>query len=164
MWKQFKGRQDLGRGVHIVCEKQQGGHCGLHSSGPTEIREGEPSPVTDSPGRFSDPSEGPNARRWASGCAPSGRCMPETTAMVNVSLHYWAGAKAAAGVERETVEAATVADAVAIAAQRHGDPRFARILNVSSVLMEDRVLRGNDLEKELTESVEVEVLPPFAGG
>ena len=57
------------------------------------------------------------------------------------------------------MEAATVADAVAIAAQRHGDPRFARILNVSSVLMEDRVLRGSDLEKELTESVEVEVLP-----
>jgi molybdopterin synthase sulfur carrier subunit len=84
--------------------------------------------------------------------------------MVNVSLHYWAGAKAAAGVERETVEAATVADAVAIAAQRHGDPRFARILNVSSVLMEDRVLRASDLERELTESVEVEVLPPFAGG
>ena len=53
-----------------------------------------------------------------------------------------------------------MADAVAIAAQRHGDPRFARILNVSSVLMEDRVLRGSDLEKELTESVEVEVLPP----
>jgi molybdopterin converting factor small subunit len=84
--------------------------------------------------------------------------------MVNVSLHYWAGAKAAAGVERETVEATTVADAMAIAALRHRDPRFARILNVSSVLMQDRVLRGDDLETELTESVEVEVLPPFAGG
>jgi molybdopterin converting factor small subunit len=84
--------------------------------------------------------------------------------MVRVSLHYWAGAKAAAGVERETVEAATVADAVAIAGQRHGDPRFVRILNASSVLMEDRVLRGDDLGKALTESVEVDVLPPFAGG
>jgi sulfur-carrier protein len=84
--------------------------------------------------------------------------------MVSVCLHYWAGAKAAAGVEKETVEAATVAEAVAIAAQQHGDSRFARILNVSSVLMENRVLHGDDLGKTLTKSVEVDVLPPFAGG
>jgi sulfur-carrier protein len=84
--------------------------------------------------------------------------------MVSVCLHYWAGAKAAAGVERETVEAATVAEAMATAAQRHGDPRFARILNVSSVLMENRVLHGDDLGRVLTTSVEVDVLPPFAGG
>ena len=84
--------------------------------------------------------------------------------MVSVCFHYWAGAKAAAGVERETVEAATVAEAVAMAAQRHGDPRFARILNVSSVLMDNRVLRGHDLDNVLTDSVEVDVLPPFAGG
>jgi sulfur-carrier protein len=90
--------------------------------------------------------------------------MPETTAMVSVCLHYWAGAKAAAGVERETVEAATVAEAMAAAARRHGDPRFARILNVSSVLMENRVLRGDDLRQVLAASVEVDVLPPFAGG
>ena len=84
--------------------------------------------------------------------------------MVSVSLHYWAGAKAAAGVEWETVEAATVADAMTIAARQHGDPRFARILNVSSILMENRVLRGNDLGEALTQSIEVDVLPPFAGG
>jgi molybdopterin converting factor small subunit len=51
-----------------------------------------------------------------------------------------------------------------MAAQRHGDPRFARILNVSSVLMDNRVLRGHDLDNVLTDSVEVDVLPPFAGG
>jgi sulfur-carrier protein len=90
--------------------------------------------------------------------------MPETTAMVSVCLHYWAGAKAAAGVERETVEATTVAEAVAAAAEQHGDPRFARILNVSSVLLENRVLRGHDLRRVLTDPVEVDVLPPFAGG
>ena len=84
--------------------------------------------------------------------------------MVSICLHYWAGAKAAAGVERETVEAATVAEALAMAAQRHGDPRFTRILNVSSVLLENRVLRGDDFRKVLTDSVEVDVLPPFAGG
>lgn len=84
--------------------------------------------------------------------------------MVSVCLHYWAGAKAAAGVERETLEATTVAEAVAMAVQRHGDPRFARILNVSSLLMENRVLRGHQLRKVLTDSVEVDVLPPFAGG
>ncbi len=57
-----------------------------------------------------------------------------------------------------------MADAIAIAGQRHGDPRFARILNASSVLMESRVLRDNELGSALTESVEVDVLPPFAGG
>jgi molybdopterin converting factor small subunit len=67
-------------------------------------------------------------------------------------------------MERETVEAATVAEALAMAAQRHGDPRFARILNVSSILLENRVLRGHELRRALTESVEVDVLPPFAGG
>jgi sulfur-carrier protein len=90
--------------------------------------------------------------------------MPETTAMVSVCLHYWAGAKAAAGVERETVEATTVAEAMATAAEQHGDPRFARILNISSVLLENRVLRDHDLRRVLTDPVEVDVLPPFAGG
>jgi sulfur-carrier protein len=84
--------------------------------------------------------------------------------MPTVSLHYWAGAKAAAGVEQETVEAATVSEALAIAATRRNDPRFQRILNVSSILVEDRVVRGNELSVPLAGPVEVQVLPPFAGG
>ena len=90
--------------------------------------------------------------------------MPETTAMVSVSLHYWAGAKAAAGIERESVEAATLAEALSIVGRRRSNPRFARILNVSSILVNNKVLRGDDLTQELTRPVEAEVLPPFAGG
>jgi molybdopterin synthase sulfur carrier subunit len=84
--------------------------------------------------------------------------------MVTVSLHYWAGAKAAAGVERESVEAATMAEALAVVGRQRTDPRFARILNVSSILVNNRVLRADDLTRQLTDSVEAEVLPPFAGG
>jgi sulfur-carrier protein len=84
--------------------------------------------------------------------------------MVTVSLHYWAGAKAAAGVELETVEASTVAEALAIAERRRNDSRFRRILNASSILVENRVVRGGELSQVLTDPVEVEVLPPFAGG
>jgi len=84
--------------------------------------------------------------------------------MVTVSLHYWAGAKAAAGVELETVEASTVAEALAIAGRRRNDSRFRRILNASSILVENRVVSGSELSQVLTGPVEVEVLPPFAGG
>jgi len=84
--------------------------------------------------------------------------------MVTVSLHYWAGAKAAAGVELETVEARTVAEALAIAGRRRNDSRFRRILNASSILVENRVVSGSELSQVLTGPVEVEVLPPFAGG
>jgi sulfur-carrier protein len=84
--------------------------------------------------------------------------------MVTVSLHYWAGAKAAAGIEQETVEARTVAEALAIVGQRHGSPRLMRILNASSVLVDGRALRGADLEQPLTQPAQLDVLPPFAGG
>jgi hypothetical protein len=54
---------------------------------------------------------------------------------VTVSLYYWAGAKAAAGVEGERFDAETVADALDQARRR-----------------------------TLTDPVRVEILPPFAGG
>ena len=84
--------------------------------------------------------------------------------MVTVSLHYWAGAKAAAGMELETVEASTVAEALAIAEARRNDSRFRQILNASSILVANRVVHGSELSEVLTGPVEVEILPPFAGG
>jgi sulfur-carrier protein len=67
-------------------------------------------------------------------------------------------------VERETVEAASVAEALAIVGGGRRDPRFQRILNISSLLVDNRVLHSTELSRPLTEPVEVEVLPPFAGG
>ena len=47
----------------------------------------------------------------------------ETTPMVMVSLYYWAGARAAAGVESESIQATTVAEALAGGASRPGTTR-----------------------------------------
>jgi sulfur-carrier protein len=90
--------------------------------------------------------------------------MLETTAMVTVFLHYWAGAKAAAGVDEEAVEAASVAAALEAARGRRKDLRFERVLAVSSILVDGRLARTEDLEELLSQPVRVEILPPFAGG
>jgi molybdopterin converting factor small subunit len=90
--------------------------------------------------------------------------MLESNAMVSVSLHYWAGAKAAAGVAEEAIEAQSVGEAIRLASQRRSDPRFDRIIKVSSVLIDGRVAHQEDLEQQLSQAVQVEVLPPFAGG
>ena len=84
--------------------------------------------------------------------------------MVTVSLHYWAGAKAAAGVDEEAVEAASVAAALEVARDRRKDLRFEKILAVSSILVDGQLARAEDLAATLTQPVRVEVLPPFAGG
>ena len=84
--------------------------------------------------------------------------------MVSVSLHYWAGARAAAGVTEEVIEAQSVAQALRIACQQRSNPHFDRVIKVSSVLIGGRVAHQEDLEQQLSTAVQVEVLPPFAGG
>jgi molybdopterin synthase sulfur carrier subunit len=84
--------------------------------------------------------------------------------MVTVSLYYWAGARAAAGVEVERFEAETVAGALDQARAGRRDPRFDRVLSVSSLLVDGLVARAADLELQLPGPVRVEILPPFAGG
>ncbi|MCW2810884.1 MAG: hypothetical protein JWP61_1342 [Friedmanniella sp.] len=90
--------------------------------------------------------------------------MTDTTGMVLVSLHYWAGAKAAAGTAEETVEAASVAEALEVVTGRRSDPRFARVVRASSVLVDGVAAHRGDLERVLEGPVRAEVLPPFAGG
>jgi molybdopterin synthase sulfur carrier subunit len=90
--------------------------------------------------------------------------MLESNAMVSVSLHYWAGARAAAGVAEEAIEAQSVAEALRLACQQRSDPRFERVIKMSSVLIDGRAAHQEDLERQLTEAVQIEVLPPFAGG
>jgi sulfur-carrier protein len=85
------------------------------------------------------------------------------TPMTTISLHYWAGARAAAGTELESFSAETIAQALD-AAQRDRGAHFARVLDLCSVLVDGVVLRGSDLERPLQGSVVVEILPPFAGG
>lgn len=83
--------------------------------------------------------------------------------MVQVRLRYWAGVKAAAGRELDTVEAASLADALAEAGRRHGS-EFVRALSVSSVLVAGRAVDQATRSAPLEDDVEAEVLPPFAGG
>lgn len=84
--------------------------------------------------------------------------------MQPVSLHYWAGAKAVAGTAEETVQAETVAQALEIASGRRADPHFDRVIRASALLIDGSTAHPDDLSRALSGPVEVEVLPPFAGG
>jgi acylphosphatase len=75
-----------------------------------------------------------------------------------VTVRYWAGAQRAAGVERESLTAASVGDLRAQLAARRD---LARIAAVASFLV-DGVQADDDTA--LHDGVEVDVLPPFAGG
>jgi molybdopterin converting factor small subunit len=78
-------------------------------------------------------------------------------------VRYFAGARAAAGLDEETVEVPDVATVDGLAealAQRHG-PALARVLAASTFLV-DEVPGGRD--RPLHGARAVDVLPPFAGG
>jgi molybdopterin synthase sulfur carrier subunit len=83
--------------------------------------------------------------------------------MPDVHLRYWAGAKAAAGTDAETYAADTVREALNRAREARGE-HFARVLGACSLLVDGLSTRGDDLDRSLVDAVEVEVLPPFAGG
>lgn len=84
--------------------------------------------------------------------------------MTRVCLHYWAGARAAAGVEQDGYDVGTIAEALALAAQSREGERFAKILAGCSLLVDGKVLHPVDLDRPLAADLTVEVLPPFAGG
>ena len=84
--------------------------------------------------------------------------------MQTVSLFYWAGAKAAAGVGSEAVSAGSVGEALATVTTARADPRFSRVVQACSFLIDGTAARPDDLEQVLAGPVRVDVLPPFAGG
>jgi sulfur-carrier protein len=75
-----------------------------------------------------------------------------------IVVRYWAGARRAAGVDSETLDAATIAQLRAVLASR---PELARISEVASFLVGGQHA-GDDAV--LPAGSEVDVLPPFAGG
>lgn len=83
--------------------------------------------------------------------------------MAVVTVRYWAGARAAAGVDDERLDAGSVAELVAALAAR--TPALAPVLALSSLLVDGLVVReaARDVNA-LREGQVVEVLPPFAGG
>ncbi|MFP5372812.1 MAG: MoaD/ThiS family protein [Actinomycetes bacterium] len=78
-----------------------------------------------------------------------------------VTVRYFAGARAAAGVDTETREAHTLEDLVGQLADAHGE-RLARVLPACSFLVDGTAAR--DRASALAPGAVVDVLPPFAGG
>ena len=81
-----------------------------------------------------------------------------------VSVRYFAGAKAAAGMRGETVmlpAGATVDDLVAALAADHGEA-LSRVLAAASFLLDEVAVHEGTTQ--LADGAVVDVLPPFAGG
>lgn len=86
-----------------------------------------------------------------------------------VVVRYWAAIRAAAGVERDTLEVSGPVNLDSVLEQLrtlHGDrPRFTDVLGVCSVLVDDRpVGKRGHAEVVVRPGETVELLPPFAGG
>ena len=82
------------------------------------------------------------------------------TAPAEVTVRYWAGARAAAGVEAETRPAAPTVGELA-RALRADHPALVPVLEVSTLLVDGRAAGPDTV---LDPGAQVEVLPPFAGG
>ncbi|GAB3996194.1 MoaD/ThiS family protein [Glycomyces albus] len=80
---------------------------------------------------------------------------------MSVKVRYFAGAKAAAGVPEEEVDAGSVGELKGALARRHG-PALEKVLAAATVLVDGRAARDGDLR--LAAGTTVEILPPFAGG
>jgi sulfur-carrier protein len=86
--------------------------------------------------------------------------------MAKVTIQYWAAAREAAGVDVESVEARTLAEALEkIVARRGDDERLRSVLARSSFLV-DGASAGRSVAADLVlqDAAVIEVLPQFAGG
>ena len=79
--------------------------------------------------------------------------------MADVTVRYWAGARSAAGLDEEQLQAASVHEVVAALSQR--STKLAGVLALSSLLIDGLVVRT---DAPLADGQTLEVLPPFAGG
>jgi molybdopterin converting factor small subunit len=78
-----------------------------------------------------------------------------------ITVRYFAGARAAAGITEEKVEAATLDELVGLLSATHG-PSLEKVLGVASFLVDEVVC--HDRRASLPEGAGVDILPPFAGG
>ena len=82
--------------------------------------------------------------------------MPEPAA---VTVRYWAGARAAAGVDAESQTGDTLGAVLEAAVTAH--PGLERVVAVSTFIVDGR---ASDRTTVMRPGMTVEVLPPFAGG
>jgi molybdopterin converting factor small subunit len=90
--------------------------------------------------------------------------LSETSVECRVTVRYFAGARAAAGVAEERValpEGSTVDDLLSDLVGRHGTA-LSRVLTASSLLLDEVAVRDRSLP--LPPGAVLDVLPPFAGG
>jgi sulfur-carrier protein len=80
---------------------------------------------------------------------------------VTVTVRYFAGARAAAGVDTEELDAATLDELVGQIVGEHGE-KLERVLTACSFLVDGTTTR--DRSVSLGPGTVVDVLPPFAGG
>jgi molybdopterin synthase sulfur carrier subunit len=80
---------------------------------------------------------------------------------VAVTVRYFAGARAAAGVDTETRDARSLDDLVEQIVAAHGQ-KLERVLTACSFLVDGTSTR--DRASVLAPGAVVDVLPPFAGG
>jgi molybdopterin synthase sulfur carrier subunit len=83
-----------------------------------------------------------------------------------VTVRYWAAARAAAGIESETVEAHTLGELLDEISARHRDrERFDDVIDMCSILISEVPVGAKDPSSVVLRSGDsVEFLPPFAGG
>lgn len=94
----------------------------------------------------------------------SGNAGAPGTAVVDVTLRYWASARVAAGCDSERYAGHRVGDVLEAAAAAHAG--LGVVLAVSTILLDGRpVTRAEPLpESSSSFGTTLEVLPPFAGG
>jgi len=78
-----------------------------------------------------------------------------------ITVRYFAGARAAAGVDTENRDAASLDELVGQIVGDHGE-KLERVLTACSFLVDGTTTR--DRATALTPGATVDVLPPFAGG
>ncbi len=85
--------------------------------------------------------------------------MPPTDPQPQVTVRYWAAARAAAGVDSELLKGTSVGSVAAAAVAAH--PGLGAVVTVATFLVDGRAARREDV---LRDGSTVEVLPPFSGG
>ena len=80
---------------------------------------------------------------------------------MTVTVRYFAGARAASGVDTESREAGSLDELVGQIVADHGE-RLERVLTACSFLIDGTSAR--DRAVPLSSGAVVDVLPPFAGG
>jgi molybdopterin synthase sulfur carrier subunit len=81
--------------------------------------------------------------------------------MARVVVRYFAAARSAAGVSEDTVEADTVRGCVSMIEAMRG-AELQRVMKACTLLVDG--VAAHDLDRALIGNVEIDVLPPFAGG